>query len=293
MTQSMFTQDESNSEKEPASAPESQNDPNSNAVLSEGKYYIFNFYFVAIPLPDIIPREGILPEIFVGVLLALIGVIFLIFGYRYLKKILFIIGASAGSMTAYTILLNIEKSTNGGGPLFGDARALIFTGICLGCALILGVITLALWRVGLVIAGGLGGLSLGVFLLSLPPISSAFESDGEDSIIRPILLALMVGTGGLATLFFESIVIMASTAMFGAGCICVCIDIYARTGFCDAIRSILQNRGSIEMNSSFAGLLVSYGVLSLIGFYLQYRSHRFDRHRHLLVADETVPVYKV
>ena len=246
------------------------------------------------PLPIEIEEGGILPEILGGILLALIGVVFLLFGYKYLKKILFIIGASAGAMSAYTILLNIEKSTKDT-QLFGDARTLVFAGICLGCALLFGALALALWRLGLVIAGGLGGLAFGMFLLSLPPINSLLIGEGDSSVVRPILLAVVVCVGGLLSLFYESIVIMASTALFGAGCICACIDIYAKTGFCNAIKAILQNKGSVEMSNSFAGLLISYCVLSLIGFYLQYKGQlpSSSRHGHSLVADNGTPVYKV
>ncbi|KGG51496.1 hypothetical protein DI09_33p130 [Mitosporidium daphniae] len=210
------------------------------------------------------------------------------------SKILFVIGASAGALSAYTILLNIEKSMTDT-PLFGDARTLAFAGICLGCALLFGALALALWKLGLLISGGLGGLALGMFLLSLPPINSFLIGESGSSIVRPILLAVTVCIGGLMSIFYESVVIMASTALFGAGCICTCIDIYAKTGFDEAIRTILQNKGSVDMNSSFAGLLISYGVLFLIGFYLQYKGQfpSSSRRRHALVADDRAPVYKV
>ncbi|KXS19049.1 hypothetical protein M427DRAFT_181860 [Gonapodya prolifera JEL478] len=90
-----------------------------------------------------------------------IGILFVFFGIRLFKTVLFLGGALFGGYLAFAILTNAEPD---GGYKVAISREAFYLIIILVAGLVCGFLALFLWRVGLVLLGAVGGFVLAVFL---------------------------------------------------------------------------------------------------------------------------------
>lgn len=91
---------------------------------------------------------------------------------------------------------------------------------------------------------------------------------------RSILFSVFGVLGAVAALFLENIVIIISTSIVGAIGLFSGIDIFAKTGFNDAIFTLMKNKGNFTLNSKSYGMLAACGGSAAIGGLLQYLLQR-------------------
>ncbi|TPX40225.1 hypothetical protein SeMB42_g06082 [Synchytrium endobioticum] len=209
-----------------------------------------------------------------GILLIVAGLILAFFGYRLFNLILFLAGAYAGGLIAYIILLNSEP--NGG---YANRDTIIIV-VVLVVALISGLLTLCVWRIGLTILGGLMGLALGFFILS-------WVSGGtiQSQVGRIILLVVLSLLGSMLIHWITRPLIITSTAIIGAYSFIAGVDIFAQTGFSLAAQQFINDRNGLNL-SSFAvgprmyGTLAGFVVTALVGAVFQFaqtRTHTWNQ----------------
>jgi Domain of unknown function (DUF4203) len=220
-----------------------------------------------------------IPSTIAGVIGGLVGIVFLFFGIRFFKPILFLAGLAIGALATHILILNLEDKYD-----FGPQREWLVIAIPAVVGLVIGILFLWVWKLGLVSLGALGGFTLAIYVLS-------WKTDGVISspTYRPIFIAGLVVIGALLAAFFERPVIIVCTSLLGSACICSCIDVFAATGFNIAIEMFISNKGSFEFNNSLIGLLASFAVITLVGIFVQYRysgegpfnpSQRSARHQY-------------
>jgi hypothetical protein len=198
-----------------------------------------------------------------GVLLIVSGLVLAFFGYRLFNFILFLAGAYTGGLIAYIIVINTEPS---GG--YANRDVIIIVAVLI-VALITGLLTLCIWRLGLTLIGGLAGIALGMFILS-------WVSGGviQSEVGRIVFLTLLALLGAIVIHFFVRPLLIAGTAIIGAFSFIVGVDIFAQTGFALAAQQFINdhnalNLSAFETNSRMYGMLVGFMATAIIGALFQ------------------------
>lgn len=214
-----------------------------------------------------------LSPVLVGVILCVIGFIFLFFGVRLFKPILFLTGVAVGGISSYILLLNLANRYP---TLGGDNQNTIMLIVPFIIGLLLGFLFLFILKLGILSLGALGGFSLAVFILS-------WQSDNDlinSPVYRPIFISVMICIGSILTMLFERVLIIICTCLFGAGAICSGLDVFIATGFNQAINNIIYHKGSVTMNDQLVGILVSYVVIVALGMFIQFKFHRHIHYKN-------------
>lgn len=203
-----------------------------------------------------------------GVAVIIAGLVFLFFGSRLFKPIVGLAGFVVGALGGF---IGLENLTERGSVSLGQHAHLITMAVCLGTGAVGAAIALWAWMLALLAVGGLGGLSLAIYLLSWPAPMAMLPAALKSPTARPIFLGSMVASGAALALVFERALIIGGTAMTGAVGVCSGIDIFVKTGFNNSIRGILTNSdyNTDPQAQSAYFLLGSCAGIAIIGVLIQ------------------------
>lgn len=208
--------------------------------------------------------------------MGLAGLLFLFFGVRFFKPVLFVTGLGFGSILTYIAMLYIREQYEISGEPY------VVLGAPLGAGCVFGLLFLWLAKLGIMAIGALAGFCLAVWIMS-------WKSGGliPGPIYRPIFMTMLPLIGAVIGILLEKSVIIIGTAIVGAAAIASSIDIFYPMGFNQAIRYYLINRDSFRTTDSLMVLLGCYIGAVILGILIQYkihasvskeRSHAIDRH---------------
>lgn len=190
-----------------------------------------------------------------------LGSLFLLFGVKIFRMVVGIAGFGAFGFGAYILTGQVYGALG----IVPQSRDLLRLGISLGAGVLGGFISVWLWKVALVSLGVLGGLGLSIYLLS-------WKSNGliAASSYRTAFISLFGLAGAIASMFLETPIIIISTAIIGAISVFSGIDIFGKTGFNDAIYTLVKNRGEYTLNGKSYGMLASCGAAAALGGLVQF-----------------------
>ncbi|KAK5671526.1 hypothetical protein QVD99_002230 [Batrachochytrium dendrobatidis] len=137
-----------------------------------------------------------------------------------------------------------------------------------------GALSVCLYKLGITCLGALAGASLALFILGWHTYGTISSSTG-----RAIFIAAFALVGAIIIHFFERIAIMASTAVLGSYLVVFGIDEFARTGFIETLRLFMSGPTKFDISvvrpsGPVYGLLITFIVLSIIGFIVQHKAYR-------------------
>ncbi|PWA01190.1 hypothetical protein BB558_002722 [Smittium angustum] len=196
-----------------------------------------------------------------GVILIVLGTIFLFFGRKLIKITIFFGGFFFVGILFLTIAYVIRA------PLDGEnTRAIIYLVVAIAVGLIGGAFALWLYKLGLFILGCLGGFALAAYIMN-------WSSSGlfSQNWVRIVFIVVFVIIGGLLVIFFERPVTIISTSIYGSYALFVGIDCFAKTGFKESIASVLsKTTNPVKNTATIYGMLAGTIVLAIIGASFQF-----------------------
>ncbi len=152
---------------------------------------------------------------------------------------------------------------------FGPHSDLIIIVGCIVSGLVAALLSLMLWRLTLIGIGALGGFSAAMYLLNwnlsyFPPPNTAPYG-------KPAIVGVFSLLGGMATLIFERLTIIVGTSCFGAVALCSGVDVFATTGFNEALQAVIVNRTPSQIVvPEQANMLAACALMALLGVIVQY-----------------------
>ncbi|PVU85593.1 hypothetical protein BB559_006928 [Furculomyces boomerangus] len=198
-----------------------------------------------------------------GVILIVLGTMFLFFGRKLVKITIFFGGFFLFGILFLIVAYRIRA------PLDGEnTRAMIYLVVAIVVGLIGGALALWLFKLGLFILGGLGGFALAAYIMN-------WSSTGlfSQNWVRIVFIVAFVIVGGLLVLFFERPAIIISTSIYGSYALFVGIDCFAKTGFKESVASALSKTVNPVKNTlSVYGMLAGTIVLAIIGALVQFKT---------------------
>ncbi|KAJ3387510.1 hypothetical protein HDU92_001919 [Lobulomyces angularis] len=252
--------------------------------------HILNYLFLALfsltnvspapvdsPMAQLFKRQAegyaiSIPVILFGLIMMILGLIFLFFGLRLFRVASFIAGVYLGGSIAYIILSNVEPTSG------YQTREYLYLFVSLAVGIVFGLIAMCIWRLGLLAIGAFGGFTLSLFLLS-------WSSDGIFSGIgRIIFIIILVIVGAVLALIFEKLALILATSFAGAFSVIYGIDMFANAGFNVAVKSFLGNSNpeyysQYNISRDVYIELVALVILFLLGVLVQFRINRNRVHR--------------
>lgn len=208
-----------------------------------------------------------------GILLLVLGLIAAFFGLRLFRPALFIVGFVMFSVLGYTILSQ---------PVLQISDTVIVAG-SLGIGLVGGFIAYALVKLGLLVLGGVGGISLAFFLLSWQGNVLAISETG-----RTVFIVFCALVGAILIHFLEKPAIIIFTSILGSYVFCNGVDVFAKVGFNASTKALLN--GDIKTSSlllvsnpKLYAVLACVPVMAMIGMSVQFYSIREVKNRKHVV----------
>jgi Domain of unknown function (DUF4203) len=235
-----------------------------------------------------------------GILIGLIGIVFLFFGLRYYKAILFFL---ASAMSFYFLQNGIQWCCIkvGATAAFQEEYAFYLKWLIPGVlSMMVGFLTVQFWKIGIYIVGAVGGYFLGVFLLSLlMPIpefhsfmtqipinindaTSALNGSSLEFWLKIAWFSGFILLGLVLVKFCERAIIIFTTCLVGAGCLCAAADAFANTHFHKFLSEIVKMSKSEYTNPekfikqfqnepAYFGNLIALAILFCSGLLVQLR----------------------
>ncbi|CAG8441756.1 1443_t:CDS:2 [Ambispora gerdemannii] len=219
-----------------------------------------------------------------GIILISIGVLYTFFGIKFYRVTMFFVGFYIGSILAWVILTNVEPADG-----YGKSSDTIYLVITLIAGLLVGSLLVCCSDIAIWFLGALGGYALAIFLLS-------WANNGviHTRVGRIVFIIGLTVAGVILTFLFENVILILSTALIGAYSIIFGIDMFANTGFREAVHEFLDGNHTIVYNTDTKVYLMLGGVLGffIVGTAFQWRFHRgeFGKHR-AAKSSKTSPVY--
>lgn len=191
---------------------------------------------------------------------------------------MFLVGFYVGSNIAYIILINAKED-------YGSNTETILLIVSIVVGLLAGALLSCCFFLAVFLLGALLGYMAAIWFLAWAD-NGVIQSDWG----RAILIVCCVVVGALLMFFFERFLIIVATSFIGSFVIFIGIDLYAQTGFADAVKRFLQARSTdvlIQSSSGVRGMLGGTLALAIVGIFVQYCAiHR----RQPPVWSETYPM---
>jgi hypothetical protein len=199
-------------------------------------------------------------SIIAGVVLMLIGLVFVFAGKRIIKLILFVVGFvffGALSVWISSLIVDIDNITQ------GQRIGIIVGSVVVG--LIGGLLSWCLYQVGVVLLGFLGGFALGGLILSgVTTLDSYWARFG-------IMVAIGVVIA-IVTLIFMNLMIIITTSFVGSQAFMIGVDAIANKGYTQ-FAQVTTHLQSVSMTAVLWAMLGSSIALALIGIIFQYKAY--------------------
>ncbi|KAI9145982.1 hypothetical protein BKA69DRAFT_1046656 [Paraphysoderma sedebokerense] len=208
------------------------------------------------------PRKYLPEDIPVGIIFITVGVLFCFWGSRWFKIVLFLAGAYLFASIAYFVLQKVEPEAG-----FSN-RSAVYLGVTIAAGFIGGAILTAFVKLGIFAIGCVGGYALAVWILGLGANGLIKNDIGQKVFIAAVALI-----SGFITLFWlMDRAVKIFTAIAGAYSIMLGIDVFAQTGFKDAVGRFVGD-GTLPYNPTPAiyGMLAGTAVLALVGMAVQFK----------------------
>ncbi|KAJ3130448.1 hypothetical protein HK098_000013 [Nowakowskiella sp. JEL0407] len=197
----------------------------------------------------------------VSIILMVKGLFFCLMGQRLMRPTLFLTGAYIGVIGSFLCLNAIQNKTGS----FGSNTDWIYFGVCIGIAIIIGLIFCKLVLLGCIALGGL----LGYCAANLALVAGLGAV--MDSKATIIFVVVLVVVGAVSVFFMEKYVIIFGTAIAGAFSFVVGLDTFLGTGFNELFRMVM-NAQMPELKSIPEKVWIMCGgilFLTLIGITVQ------------------------
>ncbi|PWA00783.1 hypothetical protein BB558_003160 [Smittium angustum] len=212
-----------------------------------------------------IPKSGAISAsgITTGVILLVLGTIFLFFGRKFIKVTVFLGGFFLVGMVFLIIIYWVIPPNKG-----DNIRELIYLTIGIVLGLIGGALALWLYKTNLLIIGGLGGFALATYVMG-------WSSTGlfTQNWAKIIFICGFVVVSALLVMFLERPAIILSTSVYGSYAVFVGIDCFAKTGFKESITNVLsKTKAPIKITPSMYGMLVGVVIFAVIGAVVQFKT---------------------
>ncbi|RKP20428.1 hypothetical protein ROZALSC1DRAFT_21401 [Rozella allomycis CSF55] len=195
---------------------------------------------------------------FSGAALIASGLLFLFFGIKLFKPILGMSGFFSFAIIAYALLGNYNVT-------FGDQTQLAYFGICIAAGIVGALLSIFLWRLGLALCGGLGGLCLALFILSFN--ISYFQEQNP----RFIFIGVITLIGFILPLFFEKQVIIIATSLIGSFGLLTGIDVFVKLGFYQVVTAFMSQTSPYNFDQKTYIMLGSFAALTLFAILIQFK----------------------
>jgi hypothetical protein len=215
------------------------------------------------------------------------GVIFLLFGFRILKVTLFVAGFAFGSTVVFMLMRQHTEL---------EYKYILASGAAGG--IIGGALTLFVLKIGIFVLGGFLGFWIGTLALSIPiPIDHQ----------RRTLMQLLeepwqyyAVIGGSCLLFgllaltnkFQKFLIILTTSLGGAICLCAFADHWLNSGFSLAGETLLSTARErkditqVQIKASALAVLIVCVAIAIIGIYFQYWSTKKSKSKSKSKGDD-------
>ncbi|KAI8070585.1 uncharacterized protein B0P05DRAFT_442460, partial [Gilbertella persicaria] len=203
--------------------------------------------------------DGISPaQGFVGTLCVIVGLYFAIFGYRFFRPTLGLIGFVFFATMTWIGLVNNEPA--GGYPL-GDV---IYICVSAGLGILGAIILIFLYPLGVYCLACLGGFYVAVYILSWK----------EDLVITIVMarVCFIIGLsllGPILLYFVETYMVIFSTSLMGAYLFHFGLDFFAHTGFINPWLLIFDgnpNHHNVYLISKPINVMLAFVIVGTVVF---------------------------
>jgi len=147
---------------------------------------------------------------FVAGLAIAVGAVFAFAGYKYFNATLFLCGAAAAGFFSYVGAQTYYTST-GTTPNVG-----VMLGVTITLAVLFGLLTMYLRKVGTFLAGAAGGASAGIMVYSVCLSGLASPVDAVPQLYLYLTMSCLGVIGGVLALKIERLVLVLSTSLAGS-----------------------------------------------------------------------------
>ncbi|KAI9145983.1 hypothetical protein BKA69DRAFT_1046658 [Paraphysoderma sedebokerense] len=202
------------------------------------------------------------PEnIALGIALILFGLLFCFWGKRCFKFVLFLTGAYLFASIALVMLATFEPDSG------YSNRSAVYLGVVIAAGFVGGVLLVAFVKFGVFAIGVLGGYALAVWILGIG--ANGVIKDHTGQIIFVTVIALL--TGLITVFLIMDAAIIVLTGFSGAYEVMLGIDLFARTGFKDAMGNFLGNGKMLySPTPAIYGMLAGTVLLAIAGIVVQF-----------------------
>jgi uncharacterized protein DUF4203 len=192
----------------------------------------------------------------IGVILVVLGTYLTLFGKKFFKVFLAIIGFVAFGVAALYLLLILDDLWG-----FGENRRMIFYVVMILCACLGAGVSMVAWRVGVYAAAAAGGFFTGVFLMSI-------FAGITNHLSRQVFLTICTVATIVLVSFFDEMVIKAASSIVGAVLLMCGLDCFLEGGYNEVVLNMLYTK-KLSMNPGVYGMLAGTAALAIGGFAFQ------------------------
>ncbi|KAL1936264.1 hypothetical protein VTP01DRAFT_398 [Rhizomucor pusillus] len=225
---------------------------------------------------------------FTGIVCILIGVYFMLFGYRFFRPTLALTGFVFFAFMTWIGLVNNEPP--GGFP----NNEITYICVSVGLGLLGAALFMFFYPVGLYGVGTMGGFFLSIYIMSW-----------RANLVIQLKVARICFIIGMGVLFaflvflLESYIIVFSTSLMGAYLFFLGLDFFVHTGFVNAVLLIFDGNqyhyNAYIMNTPVYVMLSFVAFLTIVSFGWQYYWNIYKNKRYFginVVKEEAAPPEK-